>query len=291
MFKDVTLGQYYQADSVIHRLDPRVKLAGTFLYMISLFVFNNIICYLVSAILLAVVIILCRVPVGYMLKGLRAVLFIMIFAVVFNVLFTEGDIIWEFWIFHVSLKGIKLALLMVIRLFLLIVSASIMTLTTTPNRLTDGLEMLFRPLKIFKVPVHEFAMMMSIALRFIPILSEEADKIVKAQTARGAKFDSKKLTDRVKSLIPLIVPLFISAFRRAADLALAMEARGYHGGDGRTKLYPLKYAARDYVSYIVLLLYILVIVFLGITFSKLAQVLILYFANTDFGNVLTWLFN
>ena len=291
MFKDVTLGQYYQADSVIHRLDPRVKLAGTFLYMISLFVFNNIICYLVSAILLTVVIILCKIPVGYMLKGLRAVLFIMVFAVVFNVLFTEGDTLFEFWIFHVSLKGIKLALLMVIRLFLLIVSASIMTLTTTPNRLTDGLEMLFRPLKIFKVPVHEFAMMMSIALRFIPILSEEADKIVKAQTARGAKFDSKKLTDRVKSLIPLIVPLFISAFRRAADLALAMEARGYHGGDGRTKLYPLKYAARDYVSYTVLLLYILVIVFLGLTFSKLAQVLILYFANTDFGNVLTWLFN
>ena len=291
MFKDVTLGQYYQADSVIHRLDPRVKLAGTFLYMISLFVFNNIICYLVSAILLTAVIILCKIPVGYMLKGLRAVLFIMVFAVVFNVLFTEGDTLFEFWIFHVSLKGIKLALLMVIRLFLLIVSASIMTLTTTPNRLTDGLEMLFRPLKIFKVPVHEFAMMMSIALRFIPILSEEADKIVKAQTARGAKFDSKKLTDRVKSLIPLIVPLFISAFRRAADLALAMEARGYHGGDGRTKLYPLKYAARDYVSYTVLLLYILVIVFLGLTFSKLAQILIVYFANTDFGNVLTWLFN
>ena len=291
MFKDVTLGQYYQADSVIHRLDPRVKLAGTFLYMISLFVFNNIICYLVSAILLIAVIILCKIPVGYMLKGLRAVLFIMVFAVVFNVLFTEGDTLFEFWIFHVSLKGIKMAMLMVIRLFLLIVSASIMTLTTTPNRLTDGLEMLFRPLKIFKVPVHEFAMMMSIALRFIPILSEEADKIVKAQTARGAKFDSKKLTDRVKSLIPLIVPLFISAFRRAADLALAMEARGYHGGDGRTKLYPLKYAGRDYVSYIVLLLYILVIVFLGLTFSKLAQILIVYFANTGFGNVLTWLFN
>ena len=170
MFKDVTLGQYYQADSVIHRLDPRVKLAGTFLYMVSLFVFNNIVCYLVSAILLATVIILCRIPVGYMLKGIRAVLFIMVFAVVFNVLFTNGDIIWEFWIFHVSAKGIKMAGLMVIRLFLLIVSASIMTLTTTPNRLTDGLEMMFRPLKIFKVPVHEFAMMMSIALRFIPIL-------------------------------------------------------------------------------------------------------------------------
>ena len=290
MFKDVTLGQYYQADSVIHRLDPRVKLAGTFLYMISLFVFNNIFCYIVSAILLLAVIILCKIPIGYMLKGMRAVIFIMVFAVVFNVLFTEGEIIWQFWIFHVSLKGIKMALLMVIRLSLLIISASIMTLTTTPNRLTDGLEMMFRPLKIFKVPVHEFAMMMSIALRFIPILSEEADKIVKAQTARGAKFDSKKLTDRVKSLIPLIVPLFISAFRRAADLALAMEARGYHGGDGRTKFYPLTYAARDYISYTVLLMYIGAIVALGITFSRLTEFLLQFFANTNFGNVLSWLF-
>ena len=267
--KDVTLGQYYQAESVIHRLDPRVKLVGTLLYMISLFVFNNIFCYVVAAILLTVVIALSKVPVGYMLKGMRAIIFIMVFTVRFNVFFTNGDNLAEFWIFHISKEGIRMAILMMIRLTLLIISASIMTLTTTPNRLTDGLEKLFRPLKIFKLPVHEIAMMMSIALRFIPILMEEADKIVKAQTARGAKFDSKKLTDRAKSLIPLIVPLFISAFRRASDLALAMEARGYHGGDGRTKLYPLKYASRDIISYAVLILYVAIIVFLGIMSARI----------------------
>lgn len=269
MFKDITLGQYYQADSVIHRLDPRVKLIGTFLYMISLFIFNNIFCYLVAAVLLIFVIVLSKVPVGYMFKGMRAVLFIMMFTVVFNVFFTSGENLWEFWIFHISKEGIRMAILMAIRLTLLVVSASIMTLTTTPNRLTDGMERVFRPLKLIRVPVHEVAMMMSIALRFIPILMEEADKIVKAQTARGARFDSKKLTERIKSLIPLIVPLFISAFRRASDLALAMEARGYHGGDGRTKLYPLRYAARDYISYVILILYIAAIVFLGITSAKI----------------------
>ncbi|MBO4776614.1 MAG: energy-coupling factor transporter transmembrane protein EcfT [Lachnospiraceae bacterium] len=269
MLKDVTLGQYYQADSVIHRLDPRVKLVGTLAYMISLFVFNNIFCYAVAIVLLAVVIALSKVPVGYMLKGMRAVLFIMVFTVVFNVFFTSGTNLVEFWIFHISKEGVRMAIFMVIRLTLLIISASIMTLTTTPNRLTDGLEKLFRPLKIFKLPVHEIAMMMSIALRFIPILMEEADKIMKAQTARGAKFDSKKFTERAKSLIPLIVPLFISAFRRASDLALAMEARGYHGGDGRTKLYPLKYASRDIISYVILILYIAVIVFLGIMSARI----------------------
>ena len=267
--KDITLGQYYQAESVIHRLDPRVKLVGTLLYMISLFVYNNIFCYIVAAILLAVVIALSKVPIGYMLKGMRAIMFIMIFTVIFNVFFTNGDNLVEFWIFHISKEGIRMAILMMVRLTLLIISASIMTLTTTPNRLTDGLEKLFRPLKLIKLPVHEIAMMMSIALRFIPILMEEADKIVKAQTARGARFDSKKLTERAKSLIPLIVPLFISAFRRASDLALAMEARGYHGGDGRTKLYPLKYASRDYISYAVLILYVAIIVFLGITSARI----------------------
>ncbi|MCR5846693.1 MAG: energy-coupling factor transporter transmembrane protein EcfT [Lachnospiraceae bacterium] len=268
MFQDVTLGQYYMADSVIHRLDPRVKLVGTLVYMISLFLFNNIFCYTLAAILLIAVIAMSKVPVGYMLKGMKAIIFIMIFTVIFNVFFTSGNNLFSFGIIHISREGIRSAILMVIRLTLLIVSASIMTLTTTPNRLTDGMERLFRPLKLIKVPVHEVAMMMSIALRFIPILMEEADKIVKAQTARGALFDSKKLTDRVKSLIPLIVPLFISAFRRASDLALAMEARGYHGGEGRTKLYPLKYAARDYVSYVLLGLYIILIVFLGIMSAR-----------------------
>ena len=270
MLKDVTLGQYYQADSPIHKLDPRVKLVGTLLYMISLFIFNNIYCYAIAAVFLITVIILTKVPVWYMLKGLKAVLFIMLFTVVFNIFFTPGEYILEFGIFHISREGIKGAVFMIIRLTLLIVSASIMTLTTTPNRLTDGIEKLFRPLKLIKVPVHEMAMMMSIALRFIPILMEEADKIMKAQTARGAKFDSKKFMDRVKSLIPLIVPLFISAFRRASDLALAMEARCYHGGEGRTKMKPLKYKAGDIVSYVILLIYIGAMVAVGILSARLA---------------------
>jgi len=263
MFKDVTLGQYYQADSVIHKLDPRVKLIGTLVYMISLFIFNNIYCYAFSALFLVIVIVLCKVPVGYMLKGLRAIIFIMIFTAVFNLFFSQGEYIWQWKFIHISKEGIKTAIYMIIRLTLLIMSASIMTLTTTPNRLTDGLEKLFRPLRIIKIPVHEIAMMMSIALRFIPILMEEADKIIKAQTARGARFDSKKLSERIKSLIPLIVPLFISAFRRASDLALAMEARCYHGGDGRTKMKPLKYAGRDVFAYIVLILYIAGIIAIG----------------------------
>ena len=271
--KEVTIGQYYQADSLIHRLDPRVKIIGTFFYMISLFVFNNIYCYALAAVFLLVVIALCKVPPFYMFNGMKAVLFLIIFTSVCNILFTPGEYLWQFGILHVSKPGIKNALFMMIRLTLLVVSASIMTLTTTPNRLTDGLESVFKPLKLIKVPVHEMAMMMSIALRFIPILSEETDKIVKAQTARGARFDSKKLTDRIKSLIPLIVPLFVSSFRRASDLALAMEARNYHGGEGRTKFKPLKYKARDIVSYILLVAYLAGSIVIGISQSPLMELL------------------
>lgn len=266
MGKEITIGQYYQADSVIHRLDPRVKLVGTLVYMITLFVFNNIYCYALAFIFLAVVVLLSKVPVIYMLKGMKSILFIMIATVIFNLFLTPGDYIFKFLIFHISKEGIKAAVLIAIRLTLLIISASVMTLTTTPNRLTDGLEKLFAPLKLVKVPVHEMAMMMSIALRFIPILMEEADKIIKAQTARGALFDSKKVTDRVKCLVPIIIPLFVSAFRRASDLALAMESRCYHGGDGRTKMYPLKFKARDYVSFGLLIAYTAGFVAIGILY-------------------------
>ncbi len=263
MIKDITIGQYYQADSVIHRLDPRVKLTGTLVYMISLFIFNNIYCYALAFVFLATVIALTKVPLGYMLKGMRAIAVLMLITVLCNLFFTPGDVIFKFSVISVTKEGIKSALYMVIRLSFLIVSASIMTLTTTPNQLTDGMEKMFRPLKIFKVPVHEIAMMLSIALRFIPILMEETDKIMKAQTARGARFDSKNLIERVKSLVPLLVPLFVSAFRRASDLAMAMEARCYHGGDNRTKMKPLKYRAADFVSYAVLILYLCAIVALG----------------------------
>lgn len=263
MIKDITLGQYYQADSPIHRLDPRVKITGTLVYMISLFIFNNIYCYALAFVFLAVVILMTKVPVGYMLKGMRAILVLMLITVVCNLFFTPGEILWKFLFIKITKEGIKSAAFMMIRLSLLIVSASIMTLTTTPNELTDGLEKMFRPLKVFKVPVHEMAMMISIALRFIPILMEETDKIMKAQTARGARFDSKNLIERVKSLVPLLVPLFVSAFRRASDLAMAMEARCYHGGENRTKMKPLKYKAWDFIAFALLLLYLAAIVAIG----------------------------
>lgn len=266
MIKDITMGQYYQADSVIHRLDPRVKIMGTLVYMISLFIFNNIYVYALAIVFLLTVILLTKVPLGYMLRGMKAVIFLMLITVFCNLFFTPGEEIWSFWVLKITKEGILASIYMLCRLTLLIVSASIMTLTTTPNQLTDGLESVFKPLKIFKVPVHEVAMMMSIALRFIPILMEETDKITKAQTARGARFDSKNPIEKVKSLVPLMVPLFVSAFRRASDLALAMEARCYHGGEGRTKLKPLKYMGRDFVSYFILTVYLGGIVAIGILY-------------------------
>lgn len=264
MFKDVTLGQYYQGDSLIHRMDPRVKLVGTVVYMVSLFLFSNYYCYALSAIFLLVVIILTKIPIIYMLRGLKAVLFLMVFTVVCNLFFTPGEPIFKIWILKLTMEGIQSAIYLMIRLTLLIVSASIMTLTTTPNQLTDGIEKLFKPLAIIKLPVHEIAMMMSIALRFIPILMEETDKIMKAQTARGARFDSKNIIVKIKCMIPILVPLFVSAFRRASDLALAMEARCYHGGDGRTKMKPLKYAGRDIAAYIIMFGYLGIIIALGL---------------------------
>lgn len=272
MFKDITLGQYYQADSIIHRLDPRVKVTGTLIYMLSLFIFNNIYCYIAAFIFLVAVIIMTKVPIGFMLKGMKGIFLLMMITVICNLFFTPGETIFKLWIIEITKEGIRSAIYMLIRLVLLIVSASILTLTTTPNELTDGLERMFRPLKVFKVPVHEVAMMMSIALRFIPILMEETDKIMKAQTARGARFDSGNIIERVKSLVPLLVPLFVSAFRRASDLALAMEARCYHGGDGRTKMKPLKYKGRDVFAFIILIIYAGIIAALGIMFlgGKLA---------------------
>lgn len=264
MFKDITLGQYYQGDSVIHKLDPRVKLVGTIVYMVSLFLFNNLYCYALAAIFLLIVILLTKIPIVYMIKGLKAVFFLMLITVFCNLFFTPGETIFKFWILALTKEGIRSAIYMLIRLTLLIVSASIMTLTTTPNQLTDGIEKLFKPLRAIKVPVHEVAMMMSIALRFIPILMEETDKIMKAQTARGARFDSKNLIIKVKSMIPLLVPLFVSAFRRASDLALAMEARCYHGGDGRTKMKPLKYSTRDVVAYLLMFGYLGLVIVTGL---------------------------
>ena len=260
MIRDITLGQYYQTDSVIHRLDPRVKLVATIAFLCSLFVVKNFIGYLIAAIFLGCMIKLSHVPFRYMIKGMRAIAFLLLLTFVFNLFLTPGEVVWSAWKLQITKEGISLAVKMAIRLTFLIIGSSVMTLTTTPNNLTDGMEKLMKPLRIFKVPVHEVAMMMSIALRFIPILLEETDKIMKAQMARGADFETGTLIKKAKNLVPLLVPLFISAFRRANDLAMAMEARCYHGGEGRTKMKPLVYKTRDRLAYLVLILYFAIII-------------------------------
>ncbi len=256
MLRDITLGQYYQADSVIHRLDPRVKLGSTILFIISLFLFDNAAGYVVAALFLALVINLSKVPFRFMVKGMKAIVFLLMITVVFNLFLTPGEPLLTIWKFRITKEGVSLAVLLAIRLSFLIIGSSIMTLTTTPNQLTDGLEKMLGPLKRIKVPVHEIAMMMSIALRFIPILIEETDKIMKAQLARCADFESGNIIKRAKGLVPLLVPLFISAFRRANDLAMAMEARCYRGGEHRTKMKPLHYERRDFVAYAVVICYL-----------------------------------
>lgn len=260
MIREITLGQYYQSDSVIHKLDPRVKLVATICFIISLFVVKNWLGYVIAAIFLAVVIKLSKVPFKFMVKGMKTIVFILMITVVFNLFLTPGEALVSVWKLTITREGAKIAVMMAIRLSFLIIGSSIMTLTTTPNSLTDGMEKLMNPLKKVKVPVHEVAMMMSIALRFIPILLEETDKIMKAQIARGADFESGNLIKKAKAMVPLLVPLFISAFRRANDLAMAMEARCYRGGEHRTKMKPLKYQKCDRVAYLVLVCYLAVCV-------------------------------
>ena len=266
MIREITLGQYYSADSVIHRLDPRVKLAYTLIYIISLYVGKSFVAFAVAAAFLACVIALSKVPVRFMFRGLRSILFLLILSAVFNLFLVQGTVVFRIWKLQITKEGIETAILMVIRLILLVSGTSVMTLTTTPNDLTDGLEKGLGFLKAIKVPVHEIGMMMSIALRFIPILIEEVNKIMKAQEARGADFESGGLIQKAKAMIPLLIPLFVSAVRRANDLAQAMEARCYHGGDGRTKLHPLVYKKADYIAYAVLLLYLAVMIAIAVLF-------------------------
>jgi energy-coupling factor transport system permease protein len=255
MIRDITIGQYYPTNSILHRLDPRVKLIGTFLFIISLFLFKTLYGYIAVTAFLFTVIKLSKVPFRFIVKGLKAVVVLLLFTVFFN-LFTPGKPLLDLGFVVITEEGVRSAVFMGIRLTFLILGSSLMTFTTTPNQLTDGLEKVMRPLNRIKVPVHEIAMMMSIALRFIPILLEETDKIMKAQMARGADFESGGILKRAKSLIPLLVPLFVSAFRRANDLAMAMEARCYRGGDGRTKMKPLRYMGRDFAAYLGLLVYL-----------------------------------
>lgn len=256
MIRDITIGQYYQVDSVLHRLDPRVKLMGTLAFIVSLFLGNNIWQYLVITLALAAVIALSKIPFKFIAKGLKAVIILIVISVLFNLFLTPGEPLITFWKITITREGLHISIFMVIRLIYLIIGSSLMTLTTTPNNLTDGLEKGLGFLQVIHVPVHEIAMIMSIALRFIPILIEETDKIMKAQMARGADFESGNIFRRAKAMVPILVPLFVSAFRRANELAMAMEARCYHGAKGRTKMRPLKYARRDYIAYLCIACYI-----------------------------------
>ena len=264
MIRDITIGQYYPVNSILHRLDPRTKIMCTIFYLISLFLFDHIYGYLVATVFLVTAIGLSRVPIGYIVKGLKPILMLLTITLVFNIFLTKtGNVLWEYRFLAITDEGLKTALFMALRLIYLILGSSLMTFTTTPNALTDGIEKLLWPLRKIKFPVHEIAMMMSIALRFIPILLEETDKIMKAQIARGADLERGNIIQRAKAMIPILVPLFVSAFRRATDLAMAMEARCYRGGDGRTKMKPLVYRKKDYLAYAVTILYVVAAVVVG----------------------------
>lgn len=258
MFRDITIGQYYPVNSRLQRLDPRVKLLGVVVYIAALFIINNIVGFIFLTVALVALIALSEVPVKHILKGLRFVWFLVALAVFFNLFFSTGTIIWKWWIFSMSYEGILRAIFFALRLIYVIIGTALLTYSTLPTTITAGLEKVFKPLKVIHFPGHEIAMMMSIALRFIPILAEEINKIIKAQLARGADFETGGLLKKAKGMIPILVPLFVSAFRRASELALAMESRCYSGGEGRTKLYPLQYKNRDKIAYIIILLYLLV---------------------------------
>ena len=243
--RDSTLGQYFPGDSPIHRLDPRAKLIAMICYIVALFLGQWFVTYAVLFLALAAAVKVSTVKPKALLRGLKPVVFILVFTAVLNIFYTPGEALASFWIFTITREGIVHAFFMVVRIIMLITCTFLLTYTTSPLALTDGLESLLGPLKKLRVPVHELAMMMSIALRFIPTLIEETDKIMSAQRARGADFDSGNLVQRAKALIPLLVPLFISAFRRADELATAMECRCYHGDEGRTRMKQLHYRPGD----------------------------------------------
>ena len=250
MLKDITLGQYFPGKSVVHRLDPRTKLVMLVVYIVALFLADSWVYYGLMFLFLVTVIWLSTIPIKAILQGMKPLVVILIFTGVLNLFFTqEGEVIFHFWIFTVTTGGFSRAVMMMSRSLMLITGTFLLTYTTSPIALTDGLESLMKPLKKIGVPVHELSMMMCIALRFIPTLIEETDKIMCAQKASGADFETGSLMDRAKALIPILVPLFISAFRRADELATAMECRCYQGGEGRTKMKLLRYQREDFLSY------------------------------------------
>lgn len=264
MLKDITIGQYYPTGSFIHQLDPRTKILGTFILIISLFLVSNFLAYgfVVAAIFACILI--SKIPVKYMMKGLKPLRFIILITFLINIFMTNGEIILSLGPLNITREGLYQGVFMAIRLALLVMGTSILTLSTSPIALTDGIENLLKPFRRIGVPAHELAMMMTIALRFIPTLLEETDKIMKAQMARGADFESGNIINRAKSLVPLLVPLFISAFRRADELAMAMEARCYRGGDNRTRMKQLKMLGRDYGSLMAISFLLAIVVYIRV---------------------------
>lgn len=249
MIKDITLGQYFPGNTIIHRLDPRTKLIVVIVYIVLLFIGKSFVSYLVLGVLLAACVWMSKIKLKLLLRGLKPVMIILIFTAVLNIFFTPGTPLVKFWIITITYEGLRTAAYLTIRIVMLITGTLLLTYTTSPIALTDGLEVLMRPLKKVKVPVHELAMMMSIALKFIPILIEETDKIMSAQKARGADFETGNIIQKAKAMMPLLIPLFISAFRRADELAMAMESRCYHGDEGRTRMKQLVLARRDYMAF------------------------------------------
>ena len=260
MIRDITLGQYYPGDSPVHRLDARTKIIATLLYLIELFVVNNFYGFIIITVALFAVIAISKVPLKFIFRGLSAVFLIIAFTFLLNLFMVDGRVLWHWKFLTITYEGVSRAFFMAIRLVLIIIGSSIMTLTTKPIELTDGLEKLLSPFSKIGLPSHEIALMMTIALRFIPTLMEETDKIIKAQQARGADFESGSLFQRAKSLIPILVPLFVSSFRIAQDLALAMEARCYHGGRGRTRMNEIRFDRGDAVAAVLMVLFLAVII-------------------------------
>lgn len=260
MIRDITIGQYFPGDSVIHRLDSRVKIIATLLFIIEIFIVDNFLGFALAAACLGAVITVSKVPLGYIVRGLKPIIIILLFTFALNMFMIDGRILWQWGFLKITAEGLRTATFMAVRLILLIIGSSMLTLCTRPLALTDGIERLLSPFKKIGLPAHEIAMMMTIALRFIPTLLEETDKIMKAQQARGADFETGNLIHRAKSLIPILVPLFVSAFRIAQDLAMAMEARCYQGGENRTRMNEMKLKGRDYSALVFLALFLAAII-------------------------------
>ncbi len=265
MLKDITLGQFFPGNSVVHKLDPRMKIILTAIYIAILFTADNLFALSAGVVFLVFINLVSKIPVKMILKSLKPIVPIILFTSILNLFFiTGGKELFKWWIFRITSQGVEMTVFMVIRIICLIAGTSLLTYTTSPITLTDAIERLLSPLKKIKVPVHELAMMMTIALRFIPTLIEETDKIMAAQKARGADIETGGLMKRAKALIPILIPLFVSAFRRADELALAMECRCYHGGEGRTRLKQLKTAPRDYFALILTLAVLSAVILINI---------------------------